>query len=165
MYRNSFPFCKPVLTRMFIPAPSSSVCCPALPNPLPVVSGWCIFFRDMSPGDWCACYIVFLLHPHFQNYNKRLVKTPKLYFCDTGLAVWLRGIRESGQLTFHAQRGALFENLVVTEFLKTKFNRELSGREDKPAWLIYGGDRELQNGNVTIIPWRTLPKLAGQLGN
>ena len=162
-----------------------------------------------------ASYIVFLLRPHFRNYNKRLVKTPKLYFCDTGLAVWLLGIRESGQLTFHAQRGALFENLVVTEFLKAKLNRglspdiyfwrdsrglevdlllekgealwpveiksgqtiaadffaslkkwsELSGREDKPAWLVYGGDRELQNGNFTIVPWRTLPKLAGQLGN
>jgi hypothetical protein len=68
----------------------------------------------------------FFAPPPFQNYNKRLVKTPKLYFCDTGLAVWLLGIRESGQLTFHAQRGALFENLVVTEFLKAKFNRRLS---------------------------------------
>jgi predicted AAA+ superfamily ATPase len=73
-----------------------------------------------------ASYIVFLLRPHFQNFNKRLVKTPKLYFCDTGLAAWLLGIRESGQIAFHAQRGALFENLVVSEFLKTKLNRGLS---------------------------------------
>ncbi len=73
-----------------------------------------------------ASYIVFLLRPHFQNFNKRLVKTPKLYFCDTGLAAWLLRIRESAQIAFHAQRGALFENLVVSEFLKTKLNRGLS---------------------------------------
>jgi predicted AAA+ superfamily ATPase len=67
-----------------------------------------------------ASYIVFLLRPHFQNFNKRLVKTPKLYFCDTGLASWLLGIRAAEQLAFHAQRGALFENLVVAEFLKAR---------------------------------------------
>lgn len=70
-----------------------------------------------------ASYIIFLLRPHFSNFNKRLVKTPKLYFLDTGLAAWLLGIREQEQLAFHAQRGALFENLVVTEFLKGRFNR------------------------------------------
>ena len=70
-----------------------------------------------------ASYIVYLLRPHFQNFNKRLVKTPKLYFFDTGLAAWLLGIREPGQLVFHAQRGALFENLVIGEFLKARLNR------------------------------------------
>jgi hypothetical protein len=70
-----------------------------------------------------ASYIVFLLRPHFSNFNKRMVKTPKLYFIDTGLAAWLLGVREQEQLVFHAQRGALFENLVVMEFLKAKFNR------------------------------------------
>ncbi len=65
-----------------------------------------------------ASYIIFLLRPHFRNFNKRLVKTPKIYFLDTGLAAWLLGIREQGQIAFHAQRGALFENMVVTEFLK-----------------------------------------------
>lgn len=70
-----------------------------------------------------ASYIIFLLRPHFSNFNKRLVKTPKLYFIDTGLAAWLLGVREQEQLAFHAQRGALFENLVVTEFLKWRFNR------------------------------------------
>ena len=70
-----------------------------------------------------ASYIAFLLRPHSQNFNKRLVKTPKLYFCDTGLASWLLGIRDPGQIAFHAQRGALFENLVVTEFLKTRLHR------------------------------------------
>jgi len=70
-----------------------------------------------------ASYIVFLLRPHFSNFNKRLVKAPKLYFIDTGLASWLLGIRDKEQITFHAQRGALFENLVITEFLKGRFNR------------------------------------------
>ena len=69
-----------------------------------------------------ASYIVFLLRPHFNNYNKRMVKAPKLYFIDTGIAAWLLGIRTEEQMTFHAQRGALFENLVVTEFLKGRFN-------------------------------------------
>ena len=69
-----------------------------------------------------ASYIVFLLRPHFNNYNKRMVKAPKLYFIDTGIAAWLMGIRTEEQMTFHAQRGALFENLVVTEFLKSRFN-------------------------------------------
>ncbi len=69
-----------------------------------------------------ASYIVFLLRPHFNNYNKRMVKAPKLYFIDTGIAAWLLGIRTEEQLNFHAQRGALFENLVVTEFLKSRFN-------------------------------------------
>lgn len=70
-----------------------------------------------------ASYILFLLRPHFANFNKRLVKAPKLYFVDTGLAAWLLGIREPEQLAFHAQRGALFENLVICEFLKARFNR------------------------------------------
>ena len=69
-----------------------------------------------------ASYIVFLLRPHFNNYNKRMVKAPKLYFIDTGIAAWLLGIRTEEQLSFHAQRGALFENMVVTEFLKSRFN-------------------------------------------
>ncbi|NTV74180.1 MAG: ATP-binding protein [Holophaga sp.] len=70
-----------------------------------------------------ASYIVFLLRPHFSNFSKRLVKAPKLYFCDTGLAGWLLGIREPAQMAFHALRGSLFENLVVTDFLKARLNQ------------------------------------------
>ena len=70
-----------------------------------------------------ASYIVHLLRPHHRNFKKRLVKAPKLYFCDTGLAAWLLGIRDPAQVYIHPQRGALFENLVVTEFLKSRFNR------------------------------------------
>jgi hypothetical protein len=79
-----------------------------------------------TAGAWMsvleASYVVYLLRPHHRNFNKRLIRSPKLYFCDTGLAAWLLGIREAEQLQFHAQRGALFENLVVTEFLKARLN-------------------------------------------
>ena len=69
-----------------------------------------------------ASYIVHLLPPHHQNFNKRLVKTPKLYFLDTGLATWLLGIHSSEQLATHAQRGALFETWVISELLKARYN-------------------------------------------
>jgi uncharacterized protein len=69
-----------------------------------------------------ASYIVHLLRPHYRNFNKRMVKTPKLYFCDVGLAAWLLGIRKAEDVAFHAQRGSLFESLIVTEFLKYCWN-------------------------------------------
>lgn len=159
-----------------------------------------------------ASYLIYLLRPHHTNFNKRLVKTPKLYFLDTALAAWLMGVRELEQLLYHAQRGALFENLVVTEFLKGRFNRGqpadlyfwrdskglevdllvddgisltpveiksgqtiasdfltslnkwrgLSGNPDRPAALVYGGDKELANHNISIIPWRNLASLTAQ---
>ena len=69
-----------------------------------------------------ASYIVHLLPPHHQNFNKRLIKTPKLYFLDTGLANWLLGIQNSEQLTTHVQRGALFETWIIGELLKARYN-------------------------------------------
>ena len=78
---------------------------------------------------------VFQLQPHHRNFNKRLIKTPKLYFYDTGLAVWLLSIREARQLDTHPQRGALFENWVVSEALKTRFNHGL------PSNLYFWRDR------------------------
>jgi uncharacterized protein len=65
-----------------------------------------------------ASCIVRLLPPWFVNIGKRLVKSPKLYFCDTGLAAWLMGINDETQVATHPLRGALFENLVVMEFVK-----------------------------------------------
>ena len=73
-----------------------------------------------------AGYIVFLLQPHHQNFGKRLVKTPKLYFHDTGLAAFLLGIRDPEHLSIHASRGAMFENFVISELLKHRFNAGLS---------------------------------------
>lgn len=69
-----------------------------------------------------ASYIVHLLPPHHRNFNKRLVKTPKLYFLDTGLATWLLGIQNSEQLPTHVQRGALLETWVISELLKARYN-------------------------------------------
>ena len=68
-------------------------------------------------------YIIFRLPPYFADVNKRLIKTPKLYFYDTGLAVNLLGIEEKCQLETHPLRGALFENFVVAETLKYRYNR------------------------------------------
>ncbi len=68
-------------------------------------------------------YIVFLLEPYFANIGRRLIKSPKLFFYDVGLAGYLLGIQNAQQLHAHPLRGALFENLVVTEVLKYRFNR------------------------------------------
>lgn len=69
-----------------------------------------------------ASYLVVRLPPYFRNFGKRLVKTPKLYFFDVGLAAWLLGIRDAQTLSTHAMRGALFETWVVCELIKERFN-------------------------------------------
>lgn len=68
-------------------------------------------------------YTAFRLQPFYRNIGKRLVKTPKLYFYDVGLACWLLGIRNESDLTTHPLRGNIFENMVVVEFLKSSYNR------------------------------------------
>lgn len=70
-----------------------------------------------------ASYVVYRLYPYHANIGKRLTKTPKLYFCDTGLAAWLMGIRSQEQLAIHPLRGNLFENMVVNDFHKYFYNR------------------------------------------
>lgn len=70
-----------------------------------------------------ASYIIMLLPPYHENTSKRLTKTPKLYFMDTGLACYLLGIESPEQLSRDKMRGALFENFVVTEALKRNYNR------------------------------------------
>ncbi len=70
-----------------------------------------------------SSYILYRLQPFHRNFNKRLVKSPKLYFYDTGLACSLLGIREEGQVNLHYLKGALFEDLVITEFVKRNFHR------------------------------------------
>lgn len=72
-----------------------------------------------------ACYVVFLLQPHYQNFGKRLVKTPKLYFHDAGLAAYLLGIHDPEHLSIHSARGALFENFVISELMKRRYNQGL----------------------------------------
>jgi predicted AAA+ superfamily ATPase len=70
-------------------------------------------------------YICYLLEPDYHNYAKRLVKTPKLYFYDTGLVCALLGIASSQQVATHYLRGGLFENMVINERLKAYYH---SGR-------------------------------------
>lgn len=69
-----------------------------------------------------ASYIVYLLKPYHNNFNKRLLKTPKLYFYDTGLACSLLGITSQEQLHTHYARGALFESMIITELFKDQYN-------------------------------------------
>lgn len=69
-----------------------------------------------------ATYIVFLLQPWSVNISKRLVKTPKLYFYDVGLASYLLGIENKTHVETHPLRGALYENMVVVDLLKKRYN-------------------------------------------
>jgi predicted AAA+ superfamily ATPase len=84
-----------------------------------------------------ASYIVWLLPPYFRNFNKRVVKSPKLYFVDTGLACSLLRISEPGMLVQHPYRGALFENFVLNELLKKRFNQGL--RSNLYFWKEHAG--------------------------
>lgn len=68
-------------------------------------------------------FIVYLLRPNHKNYSKRLVKSPKLYFYDTGLACSLLDIGDATQISTHFLRGGLFENLVINEFIKFSLNK------------------------------------------
>ena len=72
-----------------------------------------------------ASYLVTLLPPYFENISKRLVKSPKLYFCDPGLACFLLDIESPRQLERDKMRGAIFENYIVMEVIKHRFNRGL----------------------------------------
>lgn len=72
-----------------------------------------------------SSFIIHLLRPHHQNFNKRLVKMPKLYFCDTGLACSLLGITKASQLTLHPLKGGLFENYVLGELIKDRYNKNI----------------------------------------
>ena len=75
-----------------------------------------------------ASYILFLLHPHHANFNKRLIKSPKMYFHDVGLMAWLLGIESAKQIDTHPLRGALFETAMVSELKKTILNHGKSDR-------------------------------------
>lgn len=70
-----------------------------------------------------ASYIVFLLQPWHTNVSKRQIKSPKLYFYDVGLAAWLLGAENETHINRHPLKGNLFENLIVIEALKYRYNR------------------------------------------
>lgn len=94
-----------------------------------------------------ATYVIYLLRPYYRNHNQRLIKTPKIYFYDTGLVTYLLGIRSPEQLINHPLQGALFENLIVSEIKKQIahqglqvelfFYRDARGRE--VDLLVEGG--------------------------
>lgn len=70
-----------------------------------------------------ASYIIYYLQPYYKNFNKRITKSPKLYFYDTGLVCSLLGIDSAEQVKTYHSKGALFENLIITELVKSRFHR------------------------------------------
>lgn len=125
-----------------------------------------------------ASFLIVLLRPHHRNFGKRLVKSPKIYFLDTGLLCFLLGIRSPRELHAHGARGAIFESLVFSEFYKNfvhrgerpsiYFWRDARGHEID--FLIDAGGRllpvEAKSGRTVsenffdeIVYWRSL---AGQ---
>ncbi len=70
-----------------------------------------------------SSYIVFTVNPYYENFNKRLVKSPKMYFYDTGLLCWLLGVHSAQHLQVHPLRGSIFETYVVSEIKKLLLQR------------------------------------------
>ncbi len=70
-----------------------------------------------------ASYIIKLQRPFYRNLNKRMVKTPKVYFLDTGLLCYLLGIREPQHIEIHPLKGEIFETFIISEILKNRFNK------------------------------------------
>jgi len=89
-------------------------------------------------------FIIFLLTPHHRNYNKRLIKSPKLYFYDSGLTCFLLGIRDHRQLETHPLRGPLFENFILGEIMKAYMHHRIS------APLFFWRDRTGHEIDVII---------------
>ena len=91
---------------------------------------------DKTVKHWLSiletCYLIHYVRPHFAHFGKRLIKAPKLYMTDVGLAAALIGIQTEDQAQSHPLHGALFETLVVNEFLKTRCNLGL--REPLYFW-------------------------------
>jgi predicted AAA+ superfamily ATPase len=96
-----------------------------------------------------SSFIIYLLKPHHNNFNKTIVKRPKLYFYDTSIVCSLVGIRNAAQLKNHPLRGAIFEGMVITELLKNRTNAgmqvNLSFWRDKTGREI---DIIVDNGNT-----------------
>jgi len=82
-----------------------------------------------------SSFIIYLLKPHHKNFNKTIVKRPKVYFYDSAIVCYLLGIRDNTQLQTHPLRGAIFEGMVVTELIKKRTNAGL------PINLFYWRDK------------------------
>ena len=70
------------------------------------------------------CYILFLLQPYYKNFNKRLIKSPKLYFYDSGLLCNLLGVENEEHLMAHSNRGNIFESFIISEIIKSFYNKD-----------------------------------------
>ena len=81
----------------------------------PTIASW-LHILELS-------FLTFSLKPHHKNFNKRIIKTPKIYFYDTGLLCWLLEIKTTNQLKLHPQRGLIFENWIISELMKNSFNK------------------------------------------
>jgi predicted AAA+ superfamily ATPase len=153
-----------------------------------------------------ASFVIALLRPHHRNFGKRLIKSPKLYFIDTGLLCYLLQVHAPEELLHRAERGAVFESFVVSELYKNFVHRgeqprlyfwrdsaghevdiviemgakllpvevksaqtvasdffaslgywqRLSGGEEGPSALVYGGDRVFRRSGVCVYPWYVL---------
>ncbi len=104
---------------------------------VPTVNAWISILE--------ASFILFLLEPYYENSGKRLIKSPKLYFYDVGLAAYLLGIESIKHVERDPLRGNLFENMVIAELVKRRFNQ---GREHR---LSYYRD---SNGNEVDVLYR-----------
>lgn len=90
-----------------------------------------------------ASFVIFTLPPYFENFGKQVIKSPKLYFSDVGLLSYLLGVQETIQISRHPLRGKIFENLVILELIKNRFNRGI-----QPNFFFY---RDNQKNEVDII--------------
>lgn len=102
---------------------------------IPTISSWLSVLQ--------SSYIIYLLQPDYRNFSKRLVKTPKLYFHDTGLACSLLEIKKASQVSTHYLRGGLFENMVINEFIKRCFNAG-----DRPSFSFW---RDSNGNEVDLL--------------
>lgn len=84
-----------------------------------------------------ASFVIFLLRPYYRNWNKRVVKQPKLYFFDTGLLCSLLGLRAPGDVAVHHMRGSLYENYVIAEYIKRQYHEGI--RPGAYFWRDHSG--------------------------
>ena len=130
-----------------------------------------------------ASYIIFRLQPYFQNFGKRVIKSPKLYFYDTGLLCYLLGIDTPIELNVHFATGHIFENMVIADRLKTTFNQRSSDKlyffRDNNGWELdlivdHGGIQtgvEIKSGKTFssemlsgLVAWQKLNSQADKTG-
>jgi hypothetical protein len=105
-----------------------------------------------------SSFIIYLLKPYHNNFNKRTIKSPKLYFYDTGLCCSLLGIEKYNQLNTHAQKGAIFENMIVIEILKQRMNKGL------PDNLFYWRDKTGNEVDLVIASGGKLTAIEAKSG-